>query len=362
MKKFRFLLYAIVGLNFVGLNAQQNLSSLSWNKVANSMPAEWYATDQAVQIADTVVAYQTAIGGWTKNTGFHKKINQEEMAKVRKSGIGATFDNGATVTEMRYLAKVYQSHKDAKYKEAFLKAFNYILEAQYDNGGWPQFYPVRPSKSVSYSACITFNDNAYVNVMYLLKDIYEGNSCFAALDLDDNVKKQARAAFDKGVKCILDTQIIVDGKRTVWCAQHDQNTLKPAKARAYELPSFSGAESVNITLLLMSIDNPTSDIVAAVKGAVEWFETHKIADMKYERYRDEKGEKNARLIPSKGMSVWARFYDLDTGKPFFCDRDGVKRSSIGDLGKERRGGYSWYTSSPEKVLKNYPKWIEKNNL
>ena len=32
-----------------------------------------YATDQAVQIADTVVAYQTAIGGWTKNTGFHKK-------------------------------------------------------------------------------------------------------------------------------------------------------------------------------------------------------------------------------------------------------------------------------------------------
>ena len=38
------------------------------------------------------------------------------MAKVRKSGIGATFDNGATVTEMRYLAKIYKFHEDAKYK------------------------------------------------------------------------------------------------------------------------------------------------------------------------------------------------------------------------------------------------------
>ena len=362
MKKFRFLLYAVLCLNLVELNAQQDLSKLSWSKVANSMPEEWYSTEQAVQIADTVLAYQTEIGGWTKNTGFHKKINQKEMAKVRKSGIGSTFDNGATVTEMRYLAKIYKFHEDAKYKEAFLKAFNYILEAQYDNGGWPQFYPVRPSKSVSYSGCITFNDNAYVNVMYLLKDIYENNPCFAALNLDNKVRQQARTAFDKGVKCILDTQIVVDGKKTVWCAQHDQYTLKPAKARAYELPSFSGAESVNIALLLMSIDNPTSDIIASVKGAVEWFDTHKIADMKYERYRDEKGERNARLIPAAGVNVWARFYDLETGKPFFCDRDGVKKSSIDDLGKERRGGYSWYTSSPEKVLKTYSKWIKRNHL
>ena len=110
MKKFRFLLYAVLCLNLVELNAQQDLSKLSWSKVANSMPEEWYSTEQAVQIADTVLAYQTEIGGWTKNTGFHKKINQKEMAKVRKSGIGATFDNGATVTEMRYLAKIYKLH------------------------------------------------------------------------------------------------------------------------------------------------------------------------------------------------------------------------------------------------------------
>ena len=89
MKKFSFLLYAVLCLNLVELNAQQDLSKLSWSKVANSMPEEWYSTEQAVQIADTVLAYQTEIGGWTKNTGFHKKINQKEMgAPDKPCGVG----------------------------------------------------------------------------------------------------------------------------------------------------------------------------------------------------------------------------------------------------------------------------------
>lgn len=353
---------AFFGMCFAGLYAQQDLSKLSWGKVATGMPAEWYATDQAAKVAETVLSYQTKIGGWTKNTGFHKEINQEEWARVVKSGVGATFDNGATMTEMRFLAKMYKNRKDERYKEAFIKGFNYILEAQYDNGGWPQFYPVRPSKSVLYSGCITYNDDAYINVMNMLRDIFTDADELKALELDDNIKKQARESFDKGVKCILNTQIIVNGERTVWCAQHDQVTLKPAKARSYELPSFSGDESAEIVLLLMSLPNPSDEIVESVKGAVKWFDEHKIPDMKYERYRDEKGERNSRLVPSPGNDVWARFYDLETEKPYFCDRDGIKKSRLEEIGKERRGGYSWYVSSPAKVMELYPKWLKKNNL
>ncbi len=325
------------------------------------MPAEWYASDQAAEVAETVLNHQTKIGGWTKNTDFHKKINEEEWAKVSESGIGATFDNAATITEMRFLAKMYKNRKDERYKDAFIKGFNYILKAQYDNGGWPQFYPARPNNSVSYSACITFNDNAYVNVMNMLKDIFTDAEDLKTLKLDDNIKKLARESFDKGVRCILDTQIIVDGERTVWCAQHDQVTLKPAKARAYELPSFSGAESVNITLLLMSLPSPSDEVVAAIKGAVKWFDKHKIPDMKYERYKDENGEKDSKLVPSPGSVVWARFYDLETEKPFFCGRDGIKKETLQEIEKERRGGYSWYNNAPSKVLKEYPEWLNKIN-
>ena len=83
------------------------------------------------------------------------------------------------------------------------------------------------------------------------------------------IRERCQAAFDKGVECILNTQIIVDGKPTVWCAQHDEQTLQPASARAYELPSFSGAESVGIVQLLMNIDHPSQRVIDAVKGAVE---------------------------------------------------------------------------------------------
>lgn len=346
-------------LCFVILNAQQNLDGLSWRKVACSMPDTWYGTEQAKHIADKVLLYQTEIGGWPKNTNFHTNVNSEEMSKIRTSGIGATFDNEATIMEMRFLAKIYTHRKEEKYRNSFLKAFNYILYAQYDNGGWPQFCPVRKGKSVAYSGHITYNDGAYVNIMNLLKDIYEDAPSLSPLELEEKIKKRARQAFDKGVECILKTQIQVNGLPTVWCAQHDEQTLKPAKARAYELPSFSGAESVGIVLLLMKIPNPSPEIIASIKGAVKWFDEHKIVDMKFERYRDEQGERNARLVPSKGERVWGRFYDLETEKPFVCDRDGVKKDNLNEIGKERRGGYTWYDSAPDKVLDAYPEWLMK---
>lgn len=359
------LLYLLLILNFCLTSkiCAENIADYSWHKVALGMPSEWYDSEEAIMIADRVLEFQMHNGGWPKNVEFHKEKNAGEKLKhLDKSGIGATIDNGATVVEMRFLAKVYQCTREQKYKDGFIKGVNYLLEAQYENGGWPQFYPVRKGRSVAYSACITFNDNAYINVMKLLKDLCEDSCSFDGLDLSNVLQQQVRVAFDKGVQCILNTQIRVNGVPTVWCAQHDQYTLKPAQARAYELASYSGSESAEIVLFLMSLSNPSNEIVSSVEGAVKWFENHKIPDMKYERYRDENGNKEARLIPAKGEVVWARFYDLETGRPFFCDRDGIKRSSIDLLGKERRGGYVWYVSSPKRVLENYSKWIEINGL
>ena len=169
--------------------------------------------------------------------------------------------------------------------------------------------------------------------------------------------QQARASFDKGIGCILKTQIRVDGKPTVWCAQHDEHTFAPAPARAYELASFSGAESASIVALLMSIPHPSPEIVAAVKGAVAWFETHAVKDIRVERVPDGSPKGDARVVSAPGNILWARFYDLETGKPFFCGRDGVKHATLAEIEKERRGSYSWYTNAPQRVLDRYAKWI-----
>lgn len=43
------------------------------------------------------------------------------MSKIRTSGIGATFDNEATIMEMRFLAKIYTHRKEEKYRNSFLR-------------------------------------------------------------------------------------------------------------------------------------------------------------------------------------------------------------------------------------------------
>lgn len=365
MKTFKLTVIVIATLLASRCFAQENSSdylSKNWKTVATRMPDEWYGSGEARKVADSVLKYQTMIGGWAKNSGFHNGgVKQDEWARIQSSGIGATFDNGATITELRFLAKIYSSIMDERYKQAFLKGLNYIFISQYDNGGWPQFFPVRKGHSVAYSGHITYNDNAMVNTMEFLKEVYSDDEEFSRLQISCELKAEARKAFDKGIQCILKTQIIVDDRPTVWCAQHDEKTLAPANARSYELASFSGSESVGITELLMNIDNPSQEIIAAVDGAIEWFDNHRIKGIKVETIVNEDGEKDRVVVEdASAPDLWARFYDLETGRPFFCSRDGIKRNSLAEISYNRRNGYSWYTNAPEKILRKYTEWKKKH--
>ena len=309
--KFNFLFISLIVLSFSTTSAQDaNYLSMSWKDVATKMPDAWYGSDEAKKVAENVILNQKTIGGWEKNKEYHLPPSDSEI-KADKSKIGATFDNGATITELKFLAKVYSHNQDPRYKESFIKGLEYIFISQYDNGGWPQFFPLRGGNG-DYSMHITYNDDAMVNTMKFLKEIYAA----------DEVK-----------------------------------TLAPAKARSYELPSFSGSESVRIVQLLMDLEDPSEEIIASVDGAVKWFETHKIEGIKIETEINTDGNKNRIVVEDKdATALWARFYDLNTEKTFFCDRDGIKKNSLAEIGYERRNGYSWYVNSPEKLLQEYNEW------
>lgn len=351
------LFILLITLSYTASYAQETkYLSMKWKDVATKMPDDWYGSEEAKAVAEHVLLAQKDIGGWGKNKEYHLPLSEFEKAQITadKSKIGATFDNGATIAEMRFLAKVYANQKDERYKHAFEKGLNYIFISQYDNGGWPQFFPVRGGNG-DYSMHITFNDDAMVNTMEFLKEIYSGDQEFYALDIDSVLVSKAQKSFDAGIDCILKTQIVVDGKPTVWCAQHDKKTLAPAKARSYELPSFSGSESVGIVQLLMDLDNPSKAVVASIEGALNWFESHKIEGIKLKTEIDKEGRKNRIVVKDKNApALWGRFYDLETEQPFFCDRDGIKKNSLAEIGHERRNGYSWYVSAPAKILKAYP--------
>ncbi len=66
-------------------------------------------------------------------------VGKEVLIVLRSDTNDVTTYNGATYNEMVFLSKVYRQVSDERCKKAFL--LDYILEAQYDNGGWPQFYP-----------------------------------------------------------------------------------------------------------------------------------------------------------------------------------------------------------------------------
>jgi pectate lyase len=306
--------------------------------------ADWFQSEEGRRIADNVVSWQSPHGSWPKNGDTASRHYEREKDRLR-----GTFDNGATTGELRFLARAFGATGESRYQRAFLKGFDHILVAQYPTGGWPQFYP----PGDGYPRHITFNDNSMVRILHFLKDVCESTD-FAFVDGDR--RTAARTAFDRGIQCILNCQIVVNGKRTAWCAQHDAVDLRPRPARSYELESLSGGESAGILQLLMSIDNPSPEVRRAIEAGVAWYESATI-----EGIRVVGNPEVGRVViqDPDAPVLWARFYDIESNRPFFCDRDGIPRDNFNELGRNRRDGYSWYGSYGNAVAATYESWKQK---
>lgn len=312
----------------------------------------WLQSEAGRRIADNVLTWQTPHGSWPKN-----RDTASEPFDGHISDLHGTFDNGATTNELRFLARAFRATNEPRYQQGFLKGLKHILEAQYPTGGWPQFYP--PSNR--YHRHITFNDGSMTRILELLLDISE-SSDYGFVKTEYRTK--AESAVIKGIDCILRTQIKQDGTLTAWCAQHDERTLEPAWARSYEPPSLSGAESVGVVRFLMSVKEPTPEIIAAVEGAIEWFRSVAIHGMRFEEFTDAAGNDDKRVLvdPDAGP-LWARFYEIGSDRPIFLDRDSVVCYSLTEIGQERRGGYDYYgTWAAGLLAKDYPRWREKHKL
>jgi PelA/Pel-15E family pectate lyase len=332
-------------------------------------PAAWYGEADALRVADIVVSFQTPAGGWSKNLNLshHVRAPGEGFSPDNRSSyLGevdfdaphdtnwnyvGTFDNSATTTQLRYLAKVIAAvgpRQSAPYRASFLRGIDYIFAAQYPNGGWPQVWPLQGG----YHDAITYNDSAIVNILTLLRAAASGTDEFAFVP--GRTRAQAAASVKRGIDCILATQIVVDGRRTIWCQQHDPLTLQPASARNYEMPSQGAGESASIVTFLMTLPKPSPRVVAAVHDAVAWYEKNKIHDVAYKRT-----DEGRRLVAAPGNGpIWARYYEIGTDRPIFGDRDKTIHDDVNEISLERRTGYSWYGDAAAQALKQYAPWSQ----
>jgi PelA/Pel-15E family pectate lyase len=330
--------------------------AVEWSAI-NDQPAAFYATAEARALADNILYYQNTDHGWPKNV---------DMTSRTAPKAGSTIDNRATTTELEYLARVFRESHCAAYLDAVQGGIEFLLEAQYDNGGWPQIYP-NPD---GYHKHITFNDDAMIHVLQLLRSVASGAAPFAFLD--DVRKASAGAAIVKGVDCVLGCQIrMTEGKRG-WCAQHDESSLEPAQARTYELPSVSGAEGALVARFLMTIDPPTPEIREAVEGAIAWFQSVKLSGIRVEKTVDvtqPSGEDRVVVADPSAPPLWARFYELGTDRPIFSSRCEVpecaadpffaRRYTLAEIDNERRVGYAWYGDWPAAAIAEYAAWKAK---
>jgi len=311
-------------------------------------------------IADNILLLQKNNGGWPKNYDPFAILSpsQKDSLLDAKGQTNTTFDNGSTFNQIATLATAWLILHDNRYSSAAIKGLNFILNAQYKNGGWPQYYPLESN----YSRCITFNDGAYEGIMRVLKDVKDKKPQYAFVD--EKLRQKLAAAFDKGMECILKTQINDAGKPTAWCQQYDEKSLEPAWARKFEPPSICNKESADLVLFLMSIDEPSPAIRTAIDNAVAWFRESAIANTRVKTIPAERMVTPFRIsysdrivVPdSAAPPIWTRYYELKTHRPLFCNRDSKVVYSLAAVDRERRDGYGWYTYSPQQVLDEYKKW------
>ncbi|VXB96031.1 pectate lyase [Massilia sp. 9I] len=322
-------------------------------------PAAWYGTPEALRVADTILSFQTPAGGWGKNAdrsgpprrpGESWSPPEGAQRKDSWSYVG-TIDNGATTTEMRFLALVAAQLGDRGdvYRAAFLKGLRYLLNAQYPNGGFPQIYPLQGG----YHDAVTLNDDAMVRVLDLMLDIGEGRSVYGFVP--PALKQETQGALRRASAMLVATQQASGAKRTGWGQQYDVLSLELAGARNFEPAALASSESAGVLMFLMRLPDPAPDVRDAVHAGVAWLRAAALRDLAW----TGGGAAGRRLQPAPGApALWSRYYDARTGKPVFGDRDRSIHDDVSEIDVERRNGYAWYGSVPEKALARYAAWSQ----
>lgn len=312
----------------------------------------FYRSAEGRRIAEVVLSYQTPSGGWSKRTDMGSAPRRPGQAYGVEKNYIPTFDNSATSTQFWVMVNAYRGTGERRYADAAERALRLILLAQYPNGGWPQSFPLRGK----YHDLITLNDRVFSDLLEIVRAAAQGAG---AVDfISPALRRQARDSLKRGLQMVVDSQVVSDGRRTIWGAQLDPQTLAPAAARAFEPVGLATAESADLVLFLMQLEDPSAAIKRAIASAHDWFASNRIDGFRWGRAGHDYREL---VADPQAPPLWARFCEIGSDRPVFGDRDGSVYYDIRQVSRERNQGYGWYTKHPLKVLKKFAEWRERHS-
>lgn len=241
-----------------------------------------YYYDAAVEVASSLVAAQHPSGGWNY---LHDFAGEESVRSwydtIGKNGWrleefhhyygNATFDDAGTSEASQFLLRVYLEKRDERFAAPLEKSIRFILDSQYENGGWPQRFPfVEDAPDLhgrpDYTRYITFNDDvAGENIKFLLM-VWQSMGDQRAMD-----------AIRKAMDIFVATQ--QPAPQAGWGLQHTLDDLAPIGARSYEPDALVTHTTAGNIGLMLDFYEWTGDeqFLARIPEAFDWLESVRLS-------------------------------------------------------------------------------------
>lgn len=269
----------------------------------------WRATgdrvflDYAIAAAKALAWGQRREGGWDHLVDVsHMKAGQKLPERINGR---CTFDDDITQGALEFLMDLDRDIDESWLTDSIELGFTFMMESQFDNGAWPQWYPLIGG----YHDYYTFNDNTINDCIMLMLKIHEQYE-----------KSDYLACAERGGDFIILSQL--PAPQSGWAQQYSHD-MKPAWARAFEPPAVCSAVTIRNIRTLVDLYHYTGNekYLKPIPAALAWLEASKIGD-----------------------NLWARMYEVGTNRPIYGDRDSKIHYTLEEISEERRKGYSWQSN------------------
>jgi PelA/Pel-15E family pectate lyase len=288
-----------------------------------------YYYKAATRAADALIRVQHPAGGWN----YVADLAGEESLRRWYDTIGrngwrleefqhyygnATFDDGTTTSAARFMMQLYLEKRDAKYGASLDRSIQFVLDAQYHSGGWPQRFPLMGGFSKDghpdYTGFITFNDDVALGNLDFLID------CHQVLGEERLLDPLRRA-----MNCFVVTQ--QKSPQAGWAMQYTPD-LEPAGARTYEPKALVTHTTVQNIAQLIRFYRLTGDtnFLTRIPEALAWLDSVKW------------GADQANV-----EGTHPTFVELGSNKPLFLHRKG----------SNARNGKYYTDDRPEMTIAHY---------
>ena len=246
---------------------------------AYAVTKDEYYYQAAEKAAEGLILGQLECGGWNYFIDYDGDRSIKQWYNtIGKNAWGfeeyyhyygnATFDDLTTSDAAKFLLRIYFEKLDLKFKPALDKAIDFILQAQYPLGGWPQRFPLKydypHGYKTDYTSFYTFNDDAiWGNLEFLAL-------CYATLGQERFLDPIIR-----GMNFYLITQ--QGSPQAGWGLQYNM-LIEPDHARSFEPASLNTSQTRDHILKLIKFYQWTGDrkYLSRIPDAIQWLESTKL--------------------------------------------------------------------------------------